>query len=141
MASISLHGVVLHDNKLFSSYNNSHIPLHNCNLFNSGNKINLSFKHAHKQQRILSCRVSSFDVTQSHDVQETDDDKSVVETRQRVRKIDEGEAIEYIKELLRTTGDGRISVSPYDTAWKINCPTARGAINISFVHTIASSIR
>lgn len=25
--------------------------------------------------------------------------------------------IEYIRTLLRTTGDGRISVSPYDTAW------------------------
>lgn len=25
--------------------------------------------------------------------------------------------IEYIRTLLKTTGDGRISVSPYDTAW------------------------
>ncbi|KAG6387900.1 hypothetical protein SASPL_153095 [Salvia splendens] len=43
------------------------------------------------------------------------DDSTVNQGHDAVNNIED--PIEYIRTLLKTTGDGRISVSPYDTAW------------------------
>ncbi|PIN17901.1 Copal-8-ol diphosphate hydratase [Handroanthus impetiginosus] len=62
---------------------------------------------------VMETRVASLDVPL---VPEKDDStEEAVAAIVKDNKIED--AIQYIKSLLSTTGDGRISVSPYDTAW------------------------
>nr|AZB50384.1 terpene synthase 1 [Salvia yangii] len=60
--------------------------------------------------RVTECRVASLDASQV-----SEKDTSHVQTPDEVNKKIE-DYIEYVKNLLMTSGDGRISVSPYDTS-------------------------
>nr|QEV81853.1 terpene synthase 14 [Prunella vulgaris] len=64
-----------------------------------------------KLSKATGIRVATVDAPQVHD----QDDSTVHQGHDAVNNIED--PIEYIRTLLRTTGDGRISVSPYDTAW------------------------
>nr|QMW69083.1 terpene synthase 6 [Callicarpa americana] len=78
---------------------------------NSSKNLSLNYQFNHKKvSKVTEARVATVDVPQ---VREQDD--STAQGHDAVNKVDD--PIEYIRMLLNTTGDGRISVSPYDTAW------------------------
>nr|B8PQ84.1 RecName: Full=Copalyl diphosphate synthase CPS1, chloroplastic; Short=Copalyl diphosphate synthase 1; Short=SmCPS; Short=SmCPS1; Flags: Precursor [Salvia miltiorrhiza]ABV57835.1 copalyl diphosphate synthase [Salvia miltiorrhiza] len=72
----------------------------------SSKNLSLSYQLNHKK-----ISVATVDAPQVHD----HDGTTVHQGHDAVKNIED--PIEYIRTLLRTTGDGRISVSPYDTAW------------------------
>ncbi|KAL1532385.1 Gly-Xaa carboxypeptidase [Salvia divinorum] len=70
----------------------------------------LSFEIHRKQlSKVTKCQVASLDATQ------VAEKYTPLQTRDEVNKKIE-ESIEYVKNMLMTSGDGRISVSPYDTS-------------------------
>ncbi|KAK4435739.1 Peregrinol diphosphate synthase TPS1, chloroplastic [Sesamum alatum] len=66
--------------------------------------------HYKQESKVAESRVASLDV-----LQVCDEDDSTAEAPRVVNKIED--YISSIKSMLRTIDDGRISMSPYDTAW------------------------
>nr|UXG91343.1 (+)-CPP synthase [Callicarpa americana] len=81
---------------------------------NSSSKhMSLNYQFHHKQiSKVTECRVASQDVQQVRD--KVDSTAQALDELEN-KKIED--SIAYIKTLLRSMDDGRISVSPYDTAW------------------------
>nr|WJZ49116.1 (+)-copalyl diphosphate [Scutellaria barbata] len=79
---------------------------------NNSKKLSLNHQSNHKRtSNVTELQVATLDAPQ---IREKED----YPTAQGYEKVDEvQDPIEYIRMLLNTTGDGRISVSPYDTAW------------------------
>nr|A0A1X9IRQ7.2 RecName: Full=Copalyl diphosphate synthase 1, chloroplastic; Short=IrCPS1; AltName: Full=Terpene synthase 3; Short=IrTPS3; Flags: Precursor [Isodon rubescens] len=80
---------------------------------NNTENLTLNYQLNHKKiSKVAGInRVATVDAPQVHD----QDDSTENQGHDAVNNIED--PIEYIRTLLRTTGDGRISVSPYDTAW------------------------
>nr|WEQ50541.1 CPS1 [Salvia officinalis] len=77
----------------------------------SSKNLSLNYQLNHKKIS-KGIPVATVDAPQVHD---QDDSSTVHQGHDAVNNIED--PIEYIRTLLKTTGDGRISVSPYDTAW------------------------
>nr|ATD12165.1 (+)-copalyl diphosphate synthase [Marrubium vulgare] len=78
---------------------------------NSSKNFSSSYQVNHKKiSKATEIRVATVDAPQS-----IEQEAPVVRGHDMVNGIED--PIEYIRVLLNTTGDGRISVSPYDTAW------------------------
>nr|AHW04046.1 diterpene synthase TPS1 [Plectranthus barbatus] len=77
---------------------------------NNGKNLNCQLTHK-KISKVAEIRVATVNAPPVHD----QDDSTENQCHDAVNNIED--PIEYIRTLLRTTGDGRISVSPYDTAW------------------------
>ncbi|XP_042004603.1 copalyl diphosphate synthase CPS1, chloroplastic-like [Salvia splendens] len=90
------------------------LPLQECfatNAWMSSTKnLSLTYQLNHKKNSKLVA-VATVDAPQVHD----HDDSTLHQGHDAVNNIED--PIEFIRTLLKTTGDGRISVSPYDTAW------------------------
>nr|AZB50382.1 terpene synthase 1 [Nepeta racemosa] len=94
---------------------NVHLPeFHSvCAWLNSSSKHDPFSCRIHRKQKskVTECRVASVDASPVSDHKMS----SPVQTQEEANKNME-ESIEYIKNLLMTSGDGRISVSAYDTS-------------------------
>ncbi|KAI3473001.1 hypothetical protein Pfo_030084 [Paulownia fortunei] len=78
---------------------------------NNSKHISLNYQFHHKQiSKLAASQVATLDVSQVRD-----EDDSTAQTLEVLDKIKD--SIEYIKTMLSSMDDGRISVSPYDTAW------------------------
>nr|AZB50377.1 terpene synthase 1 [Ajuga reptans] len=78
---------------------------------NSSKNLSLNYQVNQKIGKLTGTRVATVDAPQ-----QLEHDDSTAKGHDIV-DIETQDPIEYIRMLLNTTGDGRISVSPYDTAW------------------------
>nr|UNZ11790.1 copalyl diphosphate synthase [Scutellaria barbata] len=79
---------------------------------NNSNKLSLNYRSNLKRtSSVTEMQVATVDAPQIRE----NDDYPTAQGYETVNEVQD--PIDYIRMLLNTTGDGRISVSPYDTAW------------------------